>query len=296
MYPPGSYFTQGTYLVPVQTGYPTVSQPVNRATQVLSNAPVFSQQPVNFGAVVVPSPPPAYPVQQAYHACQAVLAYQAFQTQMAQQSVADQPQYIRFVGTPEDIARLRQELERGRPVRFVQQAQGGPSRPLNEIGTQPNFTAALPMISDHEEATREIAAKPGSALNPYEAIDTPQEEEVIGAIIRQMSAEPASEQAHPAEPPRVAEPERQVFDPVERDFEWLDRHLNEAGVLDRVKSGGGALRVRIVPLTKEQLIKFSSAIVRYADLAVCLGKPALDDDQTVKLARRFAEEQNREIL
>jgi hypothetical protein len=80
------------------------------------------------------------------------------------------------------------------------------------------------MISDHEEATREIAAKPGSALNPYEAIDTPQEEEVIGAIIRQMSAEPASEQAHPAEPPRVAEPERQVFDPVERDFEWLDRH------------------------------------------------------------------------
>jgi hypothetical protein len=65
--------------------------------------------PGTYGACFVPEqtgyPPASQPPNRA---TQAVLAYQAFQ-----QSVAEQPQYIRFVGTPEDIALLRQELERG---------------------------------------------------------------------------------------------------------------------------------------------------------------------------------------
>ena len=80
------------------------------------------------------------------------------------------------------------------------------------------------------------------------------------------------------------------------DFERLDQRLKEAGVLG-VESKDGALRLTIAPLTKEQLINFSSEIVRYADLAVRLGKPALDGDRRiVEMARRFAGEQNWKIL
>ena len=315
-FPPGTY---RACFVPQQTGYPTASQQVNRATQVLSNAAVFIQQPVNFGAVVAVTEPPG--PQQAYDAWQAVLAYEAFRTQMAQQSVAEQPQYIRFVGTPEDIALLRQELERGRPVQFVQQLQGGALGPLvTEIETQSISTASRPTISDADDSSGGVRFRGPNGEFTYDEVkleqpaffgvrdwNVPDDRQPFRECPRPVQRSEIIKRLPPQEDLGLAVPndiyaeEERKAAPIEPgspddfganrekyDFERLDQRLKEAGVLG-VESKDGALRLTIAPLTKEQLINFSSEIVRYADLAVRLGKPALDGDRRiVEMARRFA--------
>jgi hypothetical protein len=250
--------TYGAYFVPQQTGYPTAS---------------------HFGAVVAVTAPPG--PQQAYDACQAVLAYQAFQ-----QSVAEQPQYIKFVGTPKDIALLRKELEEGRPVRLIQQIPGGALGPLvNEIETQSISTASRPTISDADESSGGVRFRGPNGEFTYDEVAKLEQPAFFG--VRDWNV-PNDRQ--PGLPDDFGANRKKY------DFKRLDQRLKEAGVL-RVESKDGALRLTIAPLTKEQLINFSSEIVRYADLAIRLGEPALDGDRRiVEMARRFAGEQNWKIL
>jgi hypothetical protein len=249
--------TYGAYFVPQQTGYPPAS---------------------HFGAVVAVTAPTG--PQQAYDACQAVLAYQAFQ-----QSVAEQPQYIKFVGTPKDIALLR-TLEEGRPVRFIQQMQGGPSGPLvNEIETQSISTASRPTISDADESSGGVRFRGPNGEFTYDEVAKLEQPAFFG--VRDWNVPDGRQPGLPDD----FGANREKFD-----FERLDQRLKEAGVL-RVESKDGALRLTIAPLTKEELINFSSEIVRYVDLAIRLGEPALDGDRRiVEMARRFAGEQNWKIL